>query len=710
MRAHRSRRGRWTVGLAALAAVTTACSYQSRAIAPLVPPDAIESSTVYAADGSLMHTFHAEENRKVVRLEDIPAHVRNAVIAIEDERYYRHHGVDARAVLRALRTNTEAGEIEQGGSTITQQYVKQVLLRDASRTFERKLEEASMAVQLERRYSKDRILELYLNTIYFGNGAYGIEAAARQYFGKPVADVTLAEGALLAGLIQRPGATDPYKAPDVALARRDLVLERMRRNGFAVDADVDAALATPLTLGSSVTPAAERYAAPYFIEEVKQWVLDDPRFGATPQERRDLLFGGGLRIQTTVDLRAQLLADAAVLDILPDPAGPAASLVAIEPATGYVKAMVGGRDFFGASEIAKLNLATQGPRQAGSAFKPLVLAEALTQGIDPETRLSAPACITIPMPEGSPPWRPCNYGGGGGGTVTITEGTVRSYNTLYAQLMMRVGPEEAMAAASRYGIRSPLAPVPSAVLGSNVVTAADMASAYATFANRGIHVDPVLVTRITRADGTVLFQHEHRQEKVLEPGVADTLNGILRQVIERGTGTKAKLDRPAAGKTGTADDWKDAWFAGYTPDLAAAVWVGFPQLGADGQLIRMQPPATRIRVTGGSYPAEIWQRFMSTALAGTPVADFQAPTTTTTTLPRPVPDQRDDLPPPQVPVPNVVGQQVEAAATTLRAAGFGVRRVPAPAGEPAGLVVAQSPPPGSGAPKGSSVVLEVVGG
>ena len=709
MRAHRLPRGRWTVGPLAIAALATACSYQSRAVAPLVPPDAIESSTLYATDGTLIYTFHAEENRKVVRVEDIPIHVRNAVIAIEDERYYRHHGVDPRAVLRAVRTNTEAGEIEEGGSTITQQYVKQVLLQDDSQTLERKIEEASMAIQLERRYSKDRILELYLNTIYFGNGAYGIEAASRQYFGKPVAEIGLAEGALLAGLIQRPGATDPYKAPDVALARRDLVLERMRENRLAGDEEIDAALATPMALGSAVTPAAERYAAPYFVEEVKQWVLDDPRFGATPQDRRDLLFGGGLRIQTTVDLRTQLLADAAVAEILPDPAGPAASLVAIEPATGYVRAMVGGRDFFGTSEIAKLNLATQGPRQAGSAFKPLVLAEALTQGIDPATTLSAPACITIPMPN-APPWRPCNYGGGGGGTVTITEGTVRSYNTLYAQLMMRVGPEEAMAAATSYGIRSPLEPVPSAVLGSNVVTALDMASAYSTFANRGIKVPPILVTRITRADGTVLFQHEHRQEKVLEPGVADTLTSILQQVIERGTGTKAKLDRPAAGKTGTADDWKDAWFAGYTPDLAAAVWVGFPQLGADGQLIRMHPPLTPIRVTGGSYPAEIWQRFMSRALADVPPSAFYPPTTTTTSPPSTVAPPADDAPPVQATVPDVVGQQVEAATTTLREAGFAIRRLPAPSGEPEGRVMAQSPRPGTRAPEGSAVVLEVVGG
>jgi penicillin-binding protein 1A len=679
-------------------------------VLPEVPVE-VESSTLFAADGSLVYTFHAEENRKVVPLEEIPTYVRDAVVAIEDERFYRHDGIDVRAILRALRANAEAGQVEEGGSTITQQYVKKVLLQDDSQTLSRKIEEASMALQLERRFSKDRILELYLNAIYFGNGAYGIEAAARQYFGKSVTALTLAEGALLAGLIQRPSATDPYKEPELALERRNVVLERMREHRFASDADVDLALAEPITLGSATTPAAERYAAPYFVEEVKQWILDDPRFGATAQQRRDLLFGGGLRIQTTVDLAAQAQAEQAVAAVLPDPAGPDASLVAIDPSTGYVKAMVGGRDFFGASEIAKLNLATQGPRQAGSSFKPLVLATALAQGIDPEMTLPAPACIDIPIGDGQI-WHPCNYGGGGGGTVSIIEGTVRSYNTLYAQLMMMVGPAKAMEAAARYGIRSPLKPVPSAVLGINSVTAMDMASAYATFANRGIRVPPVLVTRITRADGTVLFQHEHTQEKVLDAGVADLLTSILEQVIERGTGTKAKLDRPAAGKTGTADDWKDAWFAGYTPELATAVWVGFPQLDADGETVEMRPPNTPIRVTGGSYPAQIWQGFMSAALAGRPPMAFTPPptTTTTTTVPAPSAVTTTTVPVPMGSVPSVVGLSAEDATTALVAAGFQAEKIPAEEGAtPPGKVMAQSPRGGTQAVLGSTVRIEVAG-
>jgi penicillin-binding protein 1A len=275
--------------------------------------------------------------------------------------------------------------------------------------------------------------------------------------------------------------------------------------------------------------------------------------------------------------------------------------------------------------------------------------------------------------------------------------------------MMRVGPKAATDAATRYGILSPLEAVPSAVLGSNSVTAMDMAGAYSTFANRGIRVPPVLVTRITRADGTVLFNHEHRQTKVLEANVADTLTSILQQVIERGTGTKAKLDRPAAGKTGTADDWVDAWFAGYTPELATAVWVGFPELGPDGKLVQMRPPNTPLRVTGGSYPAEIWQRFMSTALAGRPMVPFHPPSTTTTTpsstVAGPTTTRATGA---AIPVPDVIGKKADDAAETLREAGFRVGWASTPDFDPPpGRVEGQSPPAGTTAPRGSTVTIEI---
>lgn len=718
-RGERSRRA--IAGTLGLLAIAAGCSYQSRSVLPVVPVG-IQSSMLVAADGTLVTTFHAEENRRVVPLEEIPVTLRDAVVAIEDERFYRHNGVDLRAIVRAIRTNTEEGEVAEGGSTITQQYVKQVLLRDSSQTVERKVSEATMAIQLERTYSKDRILELYLNAIYFGNGAYGVDAAARQYFGKPLAEISLAESALLAGLIQRPGATDPYDNPRLAVARRDVVLGQMAKYHYIDDDDANAARAESLHLGSSATPAAERYPAAYFVESVKQWILDDPRFGDTAGERRDLLFGGGLRIQTTVDLDDQVAAEAAMTGVLPRPTDPDAALVSIEPGTGYVRAMVGGRDFFGNGETAKLNLATFGDgRQAGSSFKPVVLAAALADGIPLSATFEAPACITIPLP--AEDWTPCNYAeSGAGGAVDLVEATVRSINTVYAQLIMRVTPEKAMDMAEALGVRTPLRDVPSAVLGSNEVTALDMATVYATLANRGIHVAPVLVTRITRPDGTILFQHRHSQERVLDADIADAVTNVLEQGVQRGTGTAAQLSRPVAGKTGTANEWTNAWFAGYTPQLATAVWVGFHK----GQ-VQMVPPTTSIKVTGGSYPAQIWKRYMQGALEDEPVETFHPPTTTSTSsttsttigLDTPgFPSSGGSIPggslpapgSPAVVVPSVVGMYVLDAVEALEEAGFVVIRRSASSSTAAnGDVVFQAPEGGRRAQRASSVVIGVYG-
>jgi penicillin-binding protein 1A len=711
----------------AIGLVAAGCSYTTRDALPPTPISA-ESSTIHAVDGTLLHTFHAEENRRSVALDEIPLILRDAVVAIEDERFYRHNGIDVRAVARAVRENTEEGGVAQGGSTITQQYVKQELLDDDSRTVERKLREASLALQLERHYSKDRILELYLNAVYFGNGAYGVAAAAQQYFGKDVGDLTLAESALLAGLIQRPTATDPYDHLDAATARRNVVLDRMADDDYVAQADADAAKAEPVVLASGTVPAAQRYEAAYFVEAVKQWILDDPRFGPNAGVRRELLFGGGLKIQTTVDLAAQRAAEEAANAVLPDAArDPDVALVAIEPGTGAIRAMVGGRDFFGQGAAAKLNLATQGPRQAGSAFKPFVLAAALAEGMHATTSYPAPACIHM-----TAEWDPCNYSDSGPpGVVDLVEGTVHSYNTLFAQLMRDVGPEDAMELATKMGVRSPLKNVLSAVLGTNEVTALDMATGFATFANRGVEVPPILVTRITRADGTVLFRHEHRQERVLDADVADTVTAILRQVVDRGTATAAQIGRPAAGKTGTDDDWQNAWFVGYTPQLATAVWVGY-----HAEEISMQPPKTAIRVTGGSYPARIWQRFTSAALADQPVQEFHEPPIDAfappTTLPPADPTSGDpeawypgkpELPTATttvtpttevrgsgrvVVVPDVTRRPAQEATTTLANAGFQVsRRVVTAPGTKAGTVVAQSPAGGDLASRGSTVTIDV---
>ena len=686
--------------LAAVVVAAGACSYTSPEIEPALPKEA-QTSRIFAGDGSLLAALHAEENRRNLSLDEIPDHVQDAVIAIEDERFWRHNGVDIRALLRAGITNASEGEVVQGGSTITQQYVKNALL-DTDRTVERKVQEAALAIQMERSHTKERILELYLNSIYFGNGAYGVDAAAHEYFGKTGTELTLAEGATIAGLIRAPSRYDPYDDPDAARRRRNSVLDNMERLGWATPDEVAWVKATPVELAPE-KPAEERYPAGHFVEVVKQFILDDPRFGATPAERQALLFTGGLRISTTVDPRLQARAEEAVRATLAPNAGVEGALVAVDPTNGYVRALVGGRDFFGGGAQAKFDLATQGGRQAGSAFKPFVLAAALEEGFDLRRQYDAPPRIDLTLPNGQV-WQVDNYGGGGAGRVDLLEATIRSYNTVYAQLILDVGVEDALDTARRLGIRSPLSPFHASVLGTNDVTALDMATAYATLAARGVRHDPVFVTKVTRPDGTILFEHRAEPRRAIEAQVADDVTWALQQVVSRGTGTRAQIGRPAAGKTGTAQEWKDAWFAGYTPNLATAVWVGFPE-----EQISMAPPRTAIRVTGGSWPAQIWRDFMAPAHDGEPPADFA--------IPLELPPLPSDLVVEEAPttsfltLQDVVGTPVGSARRTLTDAGFVVERrdVASDGGEP-GTVVRQEPRAGAVVRHGATVVLFVANG
>jgi penicillin-binding protein 1A len=676
-----------------LLAVLTAgaCSWETPPLKSTVPAPLAESSRILAADGSVVTALHGEENRETVPLARMPVALRQAVVAIEDERFWEHKGVDTRSVLRAVYANAAEGEVVEGGSTITQQYVKNELV-GPDRTLRRKLREASLAYQLERRYTKERILELYLNTIYFGNGAYGVQAAANEYFGIAVDQLGLAQAALLAGLIRAPNRTDPYLQPEVAAARRRVVLEKMVELGWATTEQAAAAGAEPLI---SATPAADRYPAPHFVERVKRFILDDPRFGPTPDARRDLLFKGGLRITTTLDRRRQAAAEAAIARVLSSPeTDPAAAVVSIEPGTGSVRALVGGRDFFGSAAEAKFDLATQGSRPAGSAFKPFVLAAALEQHVPVTKFYDAPGTMTIPLPR--EPWTVSNYEGQGGGRMTLIDATIRSVNTVYAQLILDVGPADAVATAARMGITSPLQPYPSAVLGTNDVTPLEMASAYGTLANRGLAVPPVFVTRVVGSDGRVLFQHQHSQKRVLDRASADVVVDVLRQAVERGTGVKARIGRPVAGKTGTGQEWRDAWFVGFTPELATAVWVGFPDRQRS-----MVPPATRILVTGGSWPAEIWGLYASEALADVPAGDFPAPP----------PPEGDASQPVLRLVPPVIGLPAEQAEDALGRDGFLATREPTPSADyPPGYVVGASPDSGLLAPAASTVALKVSSG
>ncbi|MDQ1437037.1 MAG: penicillin-binding protein [Acidimicrobiaceae bacterium] len=681
---------RLAIVVAGLALLASSCAWQTKPLALDTRPLA-QSSRLYASDGTLLATLHAEENRENVGIEAIPKALQDAVVAIEDARFWQHRGVDAKSVIRAAYANTSEGKIVEGGSTITQQYVKNELVGN-DRNVRRKLREAALAYQLEHKYTKARILELYLNTIYFGNGAYGVQAASHTYFGVSVDKLTLGQAATLAGLIRAPNTTDPYEHGDVALARRNQVLAKMANLHFIADDQRAGAQAEPLL--PSAAPPGERYPAPYFVERVKRFILDDPRFGDTPASRRHLLFEGGLRIDTTLDLRAQAAAEQAMAKVLSKPdKDPAGAVVSIEPRTGFVRALVGGRDFFGGGPQAKFDLATQGSRPAGSSFKPFVLAAAVDKGVPLTKVYDAPAHLDIPLTRSV--WSVDNYEGEAGGRMNLVDATVHSVNTVYAQLILEVGPSESVAMAARMGVTSPLQPYPSAVLGTNDVTPLEMASAYGTFANRGLAVPPTMVTRVLDENGSVIFEHEHQQKRVMKQETSDAVVGVLRQVVERGTGVNARLGRPVAGKTGTGQQWRDAWFVGFTPDLVTSVWVGFPD-----RQISMVPPATRIRVLGGTWPAQIWQLYSGAALADRPVSDFP--------VPPPLVFGTDQ---PPVTVASVLGMPIDQAEQALARDGFrAVRELRSSDEYPPGYVLGQTPAAGDQAPGGSTITLVVSNG
>lgn len=600
---------RWPVLLSALAIVASACSLT---VDPLDDPGIGESALttiVYAADGSVLAHWHAGEDRSLVLYEDLPRHLIDAVVAIEDERFWTHPGIDVRAILRAAQANAEADAIVQGGSTITQQYLKNVLLTPA-RTLERKLEEASLAIRLEANLTKEQILERYLNTIYFGDGAYGVGTAAAHYFGKNVSDLTLAESALLAALIQRPAAINPRDNYDAAVARRRVVLDKMVELGLVAHADAQAADRERIEL-SEPAPLLSRSRFPYFTEALKQELLDDPILGSTPTDRYNALFRGGLRIYTTIDPALQIAAEEATEAVLPD-GGPDAALVSIEPRTGYVRAIVGGKDFYDSDDpIANFNLALQGRRQPGSAFKPFVLAAALEQGIGLYDIWDAGR--TVEIETDSRIWQVENYNEASFPDLTVLEATVYSVNVVYARLIDDIGPAAVADLAARVGIETPLEPFHSLALGAQEVNALEMASAFGTFASGGLFVEPTMWTAITTHEGEVLHENEPAIDQRIAPEVAQLVTNALTEVVRRGTGTQARIGRPTSGKTGTSQDHRDAWFIGYTPELSTSVWVGFAQ-----ENIPMEEPTTDYTVTGGVWPAEIWARYTSAALSNVP--------------------------------------------------------------------------------------------
>ena len=611
-------------------------------------------STVLDGNGAEIGVFREFEQNIPVKPEDIPEHLKQAVISSEDQNFYSHGGVDLRGSVRALVADLRNQQIVQGGSTITQQYVKNAYT-GTDRTVIRKVREAILASQLDRQFEKDDILFKYLSTIYLGVGAYGVGAASETYFRKPVSQLTLSESAMLAGLIPAPSRYEPRGNPELAEQKRMVVLQKMLEQARISQQLFDEAAVQKVWLSSQgpppgpVTmvypPQQQNTKFPYFVDYVGRYLI--AKYGPAK------VYKGGLKIQTTLDPDVQRAAEKTVFDQLKGTNSPLEmSLVAVEPPTGYVKALVGGRDF----DKSEVNLGLGGcptvpsdpkikvevratcwdgesvggggrGRQPGSAFKPFVLATAFAKGYSPNKTYPAPGVFRIPGCKGDH----CEIGnneGGGGGSATLRTATVKSINTVYAQLVRDVGCKETAEMTKKLGIESawysPQFHTCSGTyaLGVIDVSPMNMASAYGVFANRGVRVAPTPVLKVLDADGEVLEDNTKPQgQRVIEEVVADNVTDVLRGVVSGGTGTRANIGRPAAGKTGTSQNHTNAWFVGFTPTLSAAVWMGYSN-NQSTPLLRIRGVS---RVFGGTIPAQTWKNFMSAALKDVPVTDFSQP-------------------------------------------------------------------------------------
>jgi penicillin-binding protein 1A len=672
-------------------------------------------SVIYAAPNAagqrrVLAVLTGDESRVLVDSDEIAPIMRQAIVAVEDKRFYEHNGVDLKGILRALWEDIRSGKVVEGGSTITQQFVKNAYVRN-EKTIARKVREAALAWQLTQKWSKERILTAYLNTIYFGNGAYGIQRAANTYFGKGAKRLTLPEAALLAGLPSDPSTYDPVQHPAAAKTRRLFVLDQLHEQGRISTAELLAADGTPLPRPEDVRPPGKQGPAAYFVNYVKDQLV--AVFGAAR------VFGGGLEVTTTIDLDLQERARAAIEKVLDDPGGPAAALVAIDPRTGAVKAMFGGTNF----RKSQFNLATQAERQPGSSFKPIVLATAFRQGISPETTfVSRPVAIDA----GDRIWRVTNYDDAYLGSTTLGRAMVSSDNSVYAQLTKLVSPRAIVNTAHELGIRTALPAYFSIGLGAVAVNPLDMTRAYATIANDGRRVDGKLTRNRPRVIEKVRYRESGKTKmnvpvthRALGEGEARELTAILQEAVRAGTGRRAALpDRPVAGKTGTTDNYGDAWFVGYTPQLVTAVWVGYPNA--------LRPMTTEFGgqpVVGGTLPALVWKEFMGAALEaeGAEPESFASRPYLAAQEKRIVnrggwkldngfcpgtrlvayfagrgPTKEARCYPNEVTVPRVIGMQVGSAKLQLAAKPLGVELigVPASPGKRAGIVVRQEPRPG----------------
>jgi penicillin-binding protein 1A len=626
-----------TIALLVAAAFTGAAAFKaSCSLASLRPVSIGQNSFVYAADGSILGSIPAEKNRTPISLDQMSVPLAEATVAIEDRRFYAHGGLDYEGIVRAAAKNLQSGEIVQGGSTITQQLVRNLYIGNEV-SWQRKTKEACLALKLEseglpriwgptpaglgdeerKHWKKDRILETYLNQVYFGNHAYGVEAAAQTYFARPAGDLNLVQSALIAGLPQAPSIYDPFRRPEEAVARRNDVLRAMANARYITEAQAAEALAKPLRLhaGHLYTKIKE----PYFFSYVREELID--KYGA------NTVRGGGLRVYTTIVPRFQKDAVEAMKRTLNERSDPASAVVSINPRNGAIRAMTA---VIPGKRRIQFNLAAQGRRQAGSSFKTFVLTEAIRQGINPDSTmyLSAPfrwqpdpTCSEAVDPNCV--WNVKTYDDTYVGGVTIHQATLRSDNTVYARLTLDVDPANVVRTAHRMGIRTKLQPVASVGLGSNSVSVLEMASAYATLAAGGVYSEPMAIRKVVLPNGTVdrgAGWGIPKRRRVLQDGVAYEVTQILRDNVRAGTGTGAYYGDPStAGKTGTTDNFADAWFAGYTPRASTVVWVGYPNAQIEMTSVH------GIRVAGGTFPATIWHLFMESAFGNATYLDWALP-------------------------------------------------------------------------------------
>lgn len=611
------------------------------------------SAEVFDRNGVRIGTYSNEIHRFLIDTSTLPRYVGQAVVSSEDKDFYEHGGISLKGIVRAAWANLTGGQIQQGGSTIAQQYIKNAVLQDPERTITRKIKEAILAIKLERRYSKRQILGFYLNTIYLGRGAYGVEAASRSYFGHPASELTLPEAAFLAGIIPAPESYQPSEDPVAAKQRRDHVLDLMAEQGYISRARADRAQRGKVHVRPVTRHSVRNQRAAYFMEWLRKEYLY-PEYG-------ECLYTCGLKIHTTLDLKMQSEAEAAIGSVLTEPEDPQAALVSMTP-DGAVRAFVGGRDFRSLKKARGFDYASDPPgRHTGSSFKPFTLLTAIEQGISPSSRFSGRSPVTIPAEDClGTEYEVHNFGDEQYGTLTLDQATTNSVNTVYAQLIAQVGPEKVAQTLDKLGFDGntltdkidKVEPHCSLALGALDVTPVEQTRAYAALDAGGVLPEVQPITHIDDSNGNCLKEYRPvrdiecadqdplRTSRAADENSVNVLTETLTHVVEAGTATAANIGRPVAGKTGTGQDYKDAWFAGYVPQLTTVVWEGYPTVKSkSGELVQplMQAcgdpeickPVHGYTVTGGGTPvspAVIWANFMRLAVAQLPVEPFATPT------------------------------------------------------------------------------------